>query len=71
MLTIADDALGVPVRVLLADSGELMARARIVRNTVEPDPNMPTLEEVRALLDEPLDEEESADVETEEEPALQ
>ena len=56
---IAGSARGVPVRVLMADAGEVMHRARVVRNTVEPDPNMPTIEEVRALLDEPLESEES------------
>ena len=54
---VASEASGVPVRVLLADSGEVFARSRVVRNTVEPDPNMPTIDEVRALLDEPLDSE--------------
>ncbi len=54
---IAAEAFGVPVRIQQADSTEVMARARVIRNTVEPDPNMPTLEEVRALLDEPLEEE--------------
>jgi L,D-transpeptidase ErfK/SrfK len=54
---IAADAFGVPIRIGQADAAEVMARARIIRNTVEPDPNMPTLEEVRALLDEPLAEE--------------
>jgi len=54
---IATEASGVPVRIQQADSTEVMARARVIRNTVEPDPNMPTLEEVRALLDEPLEEE--------------
>jgi hypothetical protein len=37
----------------MADANEVFHRARVVRNTVEPDPNMPTIEEVRALLDEP------------------
>ena len=68
---VADEALGVPVRVLLTDSAELMLRARYVRNTVEPDPNMPTLEEVRAVLDAPLEDEEVDVVGAEEEPALQ
>lgn len=54
---IADDARGVPVRVLMANASEVMHRARVVRNTVEPDPNMPTIDEVRALLDEPLESE--------------
>jgi L,D-transpeptidase ErfK/SrfK len=52
---IASEALGVPVRVQLADAAEVFERARLVRNTVEPDPNMPTIEEVRALLDGPLE----------------
>jgi hypothetical protein len=39
----------------MADADEVMHRARVVRNTVEPDPNMPTIDEVRALLDEPLE----------------
>jgi len=43
--------------VLMADASEVMHRARVVRNTVEPDPNMPTIDEVRALLDEPLESE--------------
>src|SRR5690606_26093135 len=50
---VAEAALGVPVRVLLDDPEELLGRARIVRNTVERDPNMPTLAEVRELLDAP------------------
>lgn len=58
---IATEAFGVPVNVGTADSTDVMARARVVRNTVEPDPNMPTLEEVRALLDEPALAEEVAD----------
>ncbi len=54
---VAANARGVPVRVLMADADEVMHRARVVRNTVEPDPNMPTIDEVRALLDEPLESE--------------
>jgi L,D-transpeptidase ErfK/SrfK len=54
---VAEEARGVPVRVLMADASEVMYRARVVRNTVEPDPNMPTIDEVRALLDEPLESE--------------
>jgi L,D-transpeptidase ErfK/SrfK len=54
---VAGSASGVPVRVLMADAGEVYARSRVVRNTVEPDPNMPTIDEVRALLDEPLESE--------------
>ena len=54
-IAVAGKARGVPIRVLMADTGEVMKRARIVRNTVEPDPNMPTIDEVRALLDEELE----------------
>jgi L,D-transpeptidase ErfK/SrfK len=52
---VASDALGVPVRVLLGDTYEVYGRARVVKNTVEPDPEVPTLAEVRALLDAPLE----------------
>ncbi|MEX2125428.1 MAG: L,D-transpeptidase family protein [Woeseia sp.] len=54
--TVTSDALGVPVRVLLGDTFEVYSRARVVRNTVEPDPEVPTLAEVRELLDAPFDE---------------
>lgn len=54
-IAVAGKARGVPIRVLMADAGEVMQRARVVRNTVEPDPNMPTIDEVRALLDEELE----------------
>jgi L,D-transpeptidase ErfK/SrfK len=56
----ANAALGVPVRVLLGDSNEMWSRVRVVRNTVEPDPDMPTLAEVRELLDSPAETETSA-----------
>ena len=49
----ADDGLGIPVAISGTANSSLMARALVVRNTVEPDPSMPTLEEVRALLDAP------------------
>ena len=52
---IAADALGVPIRVARRDIGEIYDRARIIRNTVEFDPNAPTLAEVRAILDAPED----------------
>jgi L,D-transpeptidase ErfK/SrfK len=52
---IADEALGLPIRIQKADIAEVMARTRVIRNTVEQDPNMPTLEEVRALLDESIE----------------
>jgi len=53
---IADDARGVPVRVSYHDADEVYARARLVRNTIEFDPDAPTLAEVRAILDAPSDE---------------
>lgn len=53
--TIATESLGVPVRIRQVGTSEVMARARVIKNTVEPDPNMPTLEEVRALLEEPVE----------------
>jgi L,D-transpeptidase ErfK/SrfK len=58
---IAAQAMGVPVRIHQGDTAELMARARVIRNTVEPDPNMPTLEEVRALLDEPIEKDDAGE----------
>lgn len=53
--TVVSESLGVPVRVLLGEPSELYNRARIVRNTVVPDPDMPTLAEVRAMLDDPAE----------------
>ena len=49
--TVAADARGIPVRALRDDVDEVYGRARLVRNTVEPDPDAPTLAEVRAELD--------------------
>ena len=58
---IAGDVRGVPVRVLLGDADEVYGRARVVRNTVELDPDAPTLAEIREILDSPLEPEESAE----------
>ncbi|MFQ5982023.1 MAG: L,D-transpeptidase family protein [Woeseiaceae bacterium] len=58
---VAGDARGVPVKVLLGDADEVYARARAVRNTVEIDPDAPTLAEIRELLDAPIDPDESED----------
>ncbi len=55
---VASDARGIPVRLLMADAGEVFDRARVVRNTVELDPNMLTIDEVRALLYEPFESDE-------------
>lgn len=49
--------LGVPINLSGGASNELTARARVVENTFVADPDMPTLAEVRAILDAPLDEE--------------
>jgi L,D-transpeptidase ErfK/SrfK len=51
--SIATDAKGVPLRILSGDSLEVFERVRLVRNTVEQDPDELTLAEVRAILDEP------------------
>ena len=59
--SVAMDGLGIPVVLQTEGTENLMANARVVHNTVVPDPDMPTLDEVRALLDEPLDEEEVVD----------
>jgi len=58
---VAGDLSGVPVRVLLGDADEIYGRARVVRNTVELDPNAPTLAEIREILDSPLEPEESTE----------
>ena len=51
-------ALGIPARMTTLADDELTARARVVHNTVTPDPDMPTLAEVREILDAPLEQEE-------------
>jgi L,D-transpeptidase ErfK/SrfK len=55
----AKASLGVPVRITSAADDDLIARARVVHNTVTEDPNMPTLAEVRELLDAPVEGEDS------------
>jgi L,D-transpeptidase ErfK/SrfK len=49
---IASAAAGVPVRVAHFDVDEALGRARVVRNTIEADPDAPTLDEVRDMIDE-------------------
>ncbi len=49
---VASDGHGVAVRVYDYDAAEYLARAVPVRNTVEPDPDAPTLDEVREMIDE-------------------
>ena len=53
---------GVPIRIAEHDSTEVVARLRRVENTVEPDPEAPTREEIREMLDEVV-----ADADTDEE----
>ena len=49
---VASIASGIPVVVDRFDADEVLARARVVRNTVEIDPENPTLTEVREMIDE-------------------
>ena len=43
---------GLPVSIVQFDAAEVTARARVVQNVVERDPNEPTLSEVREMMDE-------------------
>lgn len=52
--SLAGLANGVPSLVNDRDAQEVFARASLVRNTVEADPNAPTLSEVRELMDEAM-----------------
>ena len=42
---------GIPVSVVEYDANEVMARARVVHNTVERDPDEPTLSEIREMME--------------------
>jgi len=53
---IASVASGIPTRFTVHDVDEVLARVRLVRNTVEIDPDAPTLTEVRELMDEVMKE---------------
>ncbi len=57
--SVAAEGRGVAVRVYDYDGSEYLARAVPVINTVEPDPEAPTLEEVRDMIDEVMLAEES------------
>lgn len=50
--TVAANPHGVPVAVVHYDAQEFMDRARVVHNTVEQDPDAPTLIEVREMMQE-------------------
>jgi len=49
---VASIANGMPIRLADYDADEVFARLRHVRNTVESDPEAPTLDEVRQMIDE-------------------
>jgi L,D-transpeptidase ErfK/SrfK len=51
MRAVASEARGVPVQIAKGDLDEIYERAILVRNTVELDPDAPTLAEVRELID--------------------
>jgi len=67
---IASIADGVPARLGDPDADEVLERARLVRNTVEIDPDAPTLVEVREMIDEAVREAELEAVAEEEVEAL-
>ncbi len=49
---LASDPTGVPVRIAEYDSQEVIARLRRVENTIVRDPELPSREELREMLDE-------------------
>jgi hypothetical protein len=55
--SLASVATGVVSLVSYHDAHEVLARASLVRNTVQPDPGAPTLTEVRERMDEVMAEE--------------
>ena len=52
VMDVAANPRGLPVSVVQYDTSEFMVRARVVHNTVEVDPNAPTLTEVREMIEE-------------------
>ncbi len=57
---LASVANGVPVRISALDDAEVLARVRRVHNTIEHEPDAPTLDEVRQMIDEAVAEAELA-----------
>lgn len=55
--SIASNANGVATLISYHDADEVFARASLVRNTVEPNPEEPTLTEVREMIEEVMAEE--------------
>lgn len=52
IVAVSESPNGAPVIVAKFDANELMARARVVENIVEPDPDEYTLEEIREMMSE-------------------
>ncbi len=52
VMSLAQITNGVPSSVVMYDRREVFSRVRVVQNIVQPDPNEPTLSEVRAMMDE-------------------
>ena len=61
--SLASVANGVPARLESRDGDEVFARVKVVRNTVEIDPDAPTLSEVREMIDEAVREARAAETE--------
>lgn len=59
MEALTADARGIPLRVYAYDSGEYAERTVTVINSVSPDPEAPTLAEVREMIDAAVAEEEA------------
>ena len=55
--SIVSNANGVATLISYRDAHEVFARASLVRNTVQPDPDEPTLTEVREMIDDVMAEE--------------
>ena len=52
IISLSSTPSGVPVSIVQYDANEMLARARVVHNIVELDPNEPTLAEIREMMDE-------------------
>ena len=52
VVTLAAKPHGIPTRIVAYDAAEIMVRTRVVHNIVVPDPNEPTLSEVREMMQE-------------------
>ena len=68
--SIASASNGIAIRLADHDVYEVLGRATLVRNTVEMDPEAPTLAEVREILDGPPEDEVAEEAVAEEELAL-